>query len=108
MASGKPIALGRLHRLKSGCAIVSLRFSLLDEVPERSLNVGEFVAAQTGLGYVIISPQSSFDTTRTFAAVIVLALVGTGLFYLVDILEALAVPWHVSRQRGGGAPAARP
>jgi NitT/TauT family transport system permease protein len=70
--------------------------------------VGEFVASQTGLGYVIISSQSSFDTTRTFAAVIVLALVGTGLFYLVDMLEALAVPWHVSRRRAGGAPAARP
>ena len=35
---------------------------------------GEFVASQAGLGYVILSAQGAFQTTRVFAAVILLGL----------------------------------
>jgi NitT/TauT family transport system permease protein len=65
--------------------------------------VGEFVASQSGLGYVIISSQASFDTTRMFAAIILLALVGTTLFYLVEIAEGALVPWHVSHRRSSSS-----
>jgi NitT/TauT family transport system permease protein len=64
---------------------------------------GEFVASQAGLGYLILSAQGSFQTTRVFAAVLLLAIIGTVLFFLVDIAERLACPWHVShraRHRG--------
>jgi NitT/TauT family transport system permease protein len=64
---------------------------------------GEFVASQAGLGYLILSAQGAFQTTRVFAAVLLLAILGTILFFLVDIAERLACPWHVShraRHRG--------
>jgi len=64
---------------------------------------GEFVASQAGLGYLILSAQGSFQTTRVFAAVLLLAILGTILFFLVDVAERLACPWHVShraRHRG--------
>jgi NitT/TauT family transport system permease protein len=61
--------------------------------------VGEFVAAQRGLGYVILSAQGVFETQRVFAAVIVLAILGTTLFYLLEFAERKILPWHVS-QRG--------
>jgi NitT/TauT family transport system permease protein len=64
---------------------------------------GEFVASQAGLGYVILSAQGAFQTTRVFAAILLLGLLGTVLFYLVDLAERLACPWHVShraRHRG--------
>jgi NitT/TauT family transport system permease protein len=66
--------------------------------------VGEFVAAQRGLGYVIMSAQGAFDTTRVFAALLILAVVGTVLFYALEALERAALPWHVSRRamQGGG------
>jgi NitT/TauT family transport system permease protein len=50
--------------------------------------VGEFVAAQKGLGYVIMSAQGMFDTVRVFAALFVLAAIGIILFFLVSELEA--------------------
>ena len=59
---------------------------------------GEFIASQAGLGYVILSAQGAFQTTRVFAAVILLGLLGTILFFLVDFLERLACPWHVSHR----------
>ncbi|MBJ3778618.1 ABC transporter permease [Acuticoccus mangrovi] len=71
--------------------------------------VGEFVASQSGLGYVIISSQASFDTSRVFAAIILLAVAGTLLFYLVEMAEHACVPWHVSRRRSTAAvPTGRP
>jgi len=63
---------------------------------------GEFVASQAGLGYVILSAQGAFQTTRVFAAIVLLGVLGTALFYAVDLLERWVLPWHVSH-RGRGA-----
>jgi NitT/TauT family transport system permease protein len=66
--------------------------------------VGEFVTSVRGLGYVIISAQSNFDTAQMFGAVVMLALVGTMLFYTLDFIERSIIPWHVSH-RGAAAAA---
>jgi len=71
--------------------------------------VGEFVASDKGLGYVILVAQGQFDTPQMFAAIIMLSIMGTLLFFTVDLLERLALPWHVSRRReGGGEPQVGP
>lgn len=56
--------------------------------------VGEFVASQRGLGYVILSAQGTFDTTRVFAAVIVLAMMGLGLYGALAWAERQLTPWR--------------
>lgn len=61
--------------------------------------VGEFVASRQGLGYAILVAQGQFDTPMIFAALVILALLGTALFYAVEFLERLIVPWDVSRRR---------
>ncbi len=61
---------------------------------------GEFVASQEGLGWVILSAQGMFQTTRVFAAIILLGVMGTVLFFLVDVAERLVCPWHVSHRTG--------
>jgi NitT/TauT family transport system permease protein len=67
--------------------------------------VGEFVAAQNGLGFVILSAQGMFRTDRVFAAILLLAAIGTMLFYLMEFLEARLIPWHEShRHRTAQAP----
>jgi NitT/TauT family transport system permease protein len=66
---------------------------------------GEFVASQAGLGYVILSAQGAFQTTRVFAAIVLLGILGTILFYIVDMVERIVCPWHVShRARHRGQP----
>jgi NitT/TauT family transport system permease protein len=64
---------------------------------------GEFVASQAGLGYVILAAQGNFQTTRVFAAIVLLGVLGTILFFIVDLVERLVCPWHVShRERHRG------
>ena len=47
----------------------------------------------------VISSHTGFDTTRMFAAMILRAIVGTALFFIVASTEGAVIPWHVSRRR---------
>jgi NitT/TauT family transport system permease protein len=60
--------------------------------------VGEFVAGQQGLGFVILVAQGKFDTARAFVAIVILAVLGTLLFYCLSYLETKVLPWHVSQR----------
>ena len=55
--------------------------------------VGEFVASQRGLGYVIITTQSSMNTPVAFAALAWISILGLVLFAAVSGLSRLLVPW---------------
>ncbi len=55
--------------------------------------VGEFVASQRGLGYVIITTQSSMNTPAAFAALVWISVLGLALFGFVALLARLLVPW---------------
>jgi NitT/TauT family transport system permease protein len=68
--------------------------------------VGEFVAGNYGIGFQILVAQGQFDTIRVFVSLLLLGIVGTVLFFLVDYAERLLLPWHVSqRARGDRSPA---
>lgn len=64
--------------------------------------VGEFVSAQHGLGYVIMAAQGAFDTPRVFVAILLLSIMGTVLFRMMEMIERRVIPWHVS-QRGAAS-----
>jgi len=55
--------------------------------------VGEFVASQTGLGYVIVTSQSSMDTPLAFAALIYISILGLLLFGAVGLMSRYLAPW---------------
>ena len=55
--------------------------------------VGEFVASQRGLGYVIITSQSSMNTPVAFAALVWISILGLVLFGLVAALSRALAPW---------------
>jgi NitT/TauT family transport system permease protein len=55
--------------------------------------VGEFVASQKGLGYVIINTQSSMNTPLAFAALVWISVVGLVLYGTVVVIARLAAPW---------------
>lgn len=55
--------------------------------------VGEFIAAEHGLGYLQLISQVRLDTALLFAAVVVLSLLGVLLFNIVAWIERLALPW---------------
>jgi NitT/TauT family transport system permease protein len=53
--------------------------------------VGEFIASDRGLGYLMIQVQTSLDTAGMFMAVILLAGLGIGLYLSVLLLERLVI-----------------
>jgi NitT/TauT family transport system permease protein len=61
--------------------------------------VGEFVAGTRGVGYIILSAQGSLQMPLAFAGIVILALLGIGLFHAVEFVERRLIPWH-SSQRG--------
>ena len=71
---------------------VGISFALVGAI------VGEFVAGSTGLGYLILIAQGQFDTPRVFVSLLALGVMGTVLFYLIDLAERLTLPWHVSQR----------
>ena len=60
--------------------------------------VGEFVTSEAGLGYTILSAQGTFNIPMVFVSVILLGVLGTALFYVIDLIERLVIPWHVSHR----------
>lgn len=55
--------------------------------------VGEFVASQRGLGYVIVTSQSSMNTALAFAALIYISIIGLLLFGAVGLMSRYLAPW---------------
>ena len=55
--------------------------------------VGEFVASQKGLGYVIITTQGSMNTPVAFAALVWISVVGLAVYGLVVLAARRIAPW---------------
>lgn len=53
--------------------------------------VGEFIASENGLGYLMIQVQAVLDTAAMFMAVILLSIVGVTLYLTIMVLERLMV-----------------
>ncbi|WP_209311083.1 ABC transporter permease [Streptomyces spiramenti] len=63
--------------------------------------VGEFVGANSGLGYVILQANGNVDTAMLFAALIIMSALGVLLFAVIQVAENLLIPWHASRRNRG-------
>ena len=55
--------------------------------------VGEFVASQKGLGYVIVTTQGSMNTPVAFAALVWISVVGLAVYGAVVLAARWIAPW---------------
>lgn len=60
--------------------------------------VGEFVGADKGLGYLLLVTNSNMQTALMFATIVALTIIGLVFYYLVELLEGLLIPWHVTHR----------
>lgn len=58
--------------------------------------VAEFVAADRGLGYLLLVFNGEMLTALVFADILVLGVLGLILYYAVEIAQRLIIPWHAS------------
>ena len=55
--------------------------------------VGEFIASDRGLGYIIINSQYTMDSPPIYAGLMLVSLFGVSLFGLVGLAERIFMPW---------------
>ena len=60
--------------------------------------VGEFVGSDKGLGYLLLVTNSNMQTALMFATIVVLTIIGLIFFYVIEFLESLLIPWHVTQR----------
>jgi NitT/TauT family transport system permease protein len=80
-------------------AKVSITLALVGAV------IGEFVGADSGLGYVILVSSSQLHTDVAFVAIVLLAVIGMALFSMVGVVERLTTPWAARAESDQALPA---
>jgi len=60
--------------------------------------IGEFIGSDSGLGYIILTANGDLQTDYSFAAITVLTVLGLSLYYLVEGMERVLLPWHISQR----------
>jgi len=63
--------------------------------------IGEFIAAERGLGYLLMDSQALIDTPPMFAGLVVISALALGLFGLISLFESLLIPWQRQETASG-------
>lgn len=50
--------------------------------------IGEYVAAEKGLGYLQLQANARFDTALNFATVVVISVLGVALYFILSLVES--------------------
>lgn len=58
--------------------------------------VAEFVASDRGLGYLLLQYNGDLNTQMVFAVIILLSAIGVIVYFAVELLQRIVIPWHVS------------
>jgi len=58
--------------------------------------VAEFIGADTGLGYLILTNSGAMKTSAVFFVLLILSLLGIALFYMVEAIERAVCPWYLN------------
>lgn len=69
---------------------VSVAFAVVGAV------IAEWVGASEGLGYLLLLANGRLDTSLLFAVLVILMVIGIVLYYAIELLERLLVPWHAT------------
>lgn len=56
--------------------------------------IGEWIGAAQGLGYYSRRMSGNLNAEGVFASIVLISLLGMGLFLLVSLLERFLIPWH--------------
>jgi NitT/TauT family transport system permease protein len=60
--------------------------------------VAEWVGADSGLGYLLLVANGNFDVALAFSVLVALTVGGVVLYGVIELIEHLVLPWHVSRR----------
>lgn len=58
--------------------------------------VGEYLGGNQGLGYQVVTSLNALDAPRLYAVIILLATLGSVLYFVISGLKRFVIPWHES------------
>ena len=61
----------------------------------------EMLSSDSGIGFLVIDAQRTFDTERVFAGILVLSLIGFSLDRIARGIQHRVLSWHVETSLGG-------
>ena len=73
---------------------IAIAFSVIGAV------IGEFVGSDSGLGFLILTASARMNTSLGFGAIVILSIMGVGLFGIVAGIERLLSPWYLEEDAG--------
>jgi NitT/TauT family transport system permease protein len=65
--------------------------------------VAEFVAANEGLGYLVLQANYSLDTAFALVVLLILAILSLALFWLIEIIQKKVAPWSAEVRQVEGS-----
>ena len=65
-------------------------------IPAQAI-VAEFIGADRGLGYLILTSSGAMRTAVMFGVLLLLSVLGTLCFYAVVMLERMLCPWYMAK-----------
>ena len=80
-------------RLPNACPYILSALKVTATAAVVGAVVGEFVASQKGLGYVIVTTQASMNTPVAFGALVWISVVGLAVYGAVAIAARAIAPW---------------
>lgn len=92
-----PVAITRHLRLPSALPFFFTGLKVATTLTLIGAVVGEYFGGLTvALGRVVVGSASALRFDVTWAAILVVSLMGIGLYLVVVVLERVAIPWHAS------------
>lgn len=61
--------------------------------------VGEFFISSRGLGYLLSDQIKLANMPLAWSCIVIAAVLGILLYYLVQLVERLVIPWHVAQRK---------
>ncbi len=98
-SGAKPLRIFWMVQLPHALPMLFAGFKVAAALSATAAVVAEFVASDRGLGYLLLHYNGNLNTTMTFATILVLSALGLALYGIVELIERLAIPWHVSQRR---------
>ena len=60
--------------------------------------VGEFIASQQGLGYLVLVANGQMNTKLAFAGMMILSVMGIVLYFIVELVERSTTGWRTTQR----------
>lgn len=61
----------------------------------------EMLSSDSGLGFLVIDAQRTFDTKRVFAGILVLSVLGFSIDRVTRLIQSRLLSWHTQTSLGG-------